>query len=87
MIPESNDNTSFQDGSPSDQRMNKVIQNAREHGPGEEPEKLAKGITADVDTDTGAIYSKNLMGEDVDEDLENDFDDDDEIEEIDQFED
>ena len=61
-----NDNTSFHDEAPSDRGMNKVIQNAREHGIEKGQEKLAKGVTADadIDEDTGEIYSQNLMDED-----------------------
>lgn len=74
-----NDNTSFQDGASSDRGMNKVIQNAREHGVDKVPDKLAKGVTTDVDEDSGEVYSHNLMDDDFtgEEEFDDiDFDDD-----------
>ena len=71
-----NDNTSFHDGASSDRGMYKVIQNAREHGVDKRPDKLAKGVTVDVDEDSGEVYSQNLMDDDFtgEEDFDDEFD-------------
>jgi hypothetical protein len=80
-MEQNNDNTSFHDEAPSDRGFNKLIQHAKEQK-GNEQQKLAKGIQADLDEDTVAFYNRNIM-EGVDEDLE-DFD---VLEETDEFED
>lgn len=64
-----NDNTSFQDESPSDKGLNKVIQTVREEGI--HSKHLAKGINADEEYDTeGDEYSTNLMDDDLEDDEE-----------------
>lgn len=74
---DSSEHTSFQDDSPSDRRMNKLIEDERQRREGgKTPRKLDKGVIEDIDEDSGEVYSKNLMEDDIigEEDIEYDYD-------------